>query len=707
MLISQNGRLCISEEVEEALCSQRSIVALESAIVTHGMPHSTNLETASSLEAILRSKGVIPATIALIDGSVHVGLSNSQMARLADSTLDTGRKVKVSRRDLAPALSLGLSGGTTVSGTMYIAHSVGVQLFVTGGIGGVHRGAEKTFDISADLLELGRTPVGVICAGAKSILDIPRTLEVLETNGVCVSTFGRTKDFPAFYSPVSGVSSPWNAPDSNAAAKLIRKYCGLTLPQPLSTLLAVPIPSEHKVAGDRVQKLVEQAITESADLGIKGNEVTPWLLKRVGELSGGETLRLIGAEVAIELSKMSRQHDASSPEAAKLVGRGFAAPNRSSKPSWGQRRQYSSSTSQAAELSPPTVIVIGSAALDITSSASVPIAPKSTTPGEINLTPGGVARNIAESAQRFLSRHAVQLISAIGTEGGEVDAAGVMLLHEMRKAGLRTDGIQSVEGVQTASCSLVLNERRDLVAGVADMGIVEKIDIGWIHENITEHRPKLVAFDCNTASEVLAQILELCLSLSIKTFCDPTSIAKASRLVQAAALVPSGDRLSRSLITHIAPNVVEAPIIARGLRRIRLVDWSGSVSSSPDEDSLDSLVMPLAECLSLSENVWIKSGPKGLIHARLMTEIEGGHLNPVPHLLRHPWLPDKRIGYWHYGPPAVAESEIVSTTGAGDTLAGGIIAGLIGDDETSPESLWVARAIQAAGLTMKSRRAVG
>ena len=284
----------------------------------------------------------------------------------------------------------------------------------------------------------------------------------------------------------------------------MRSDCGLTLPQPLSTLLAVPIPSEHAEAGEKVQKLVEQAVVESTEQGIQGNEVTPWLLKRVGELSGGETLKLsefhasrplcsclsdialiennarVGAEVALELNKLKRgphsdQGSASlahhaAPHVSKLVGK---------IPITGQRRQYSSSA-RIDPLPPPRVIVFGAAALDITSSASTTIAPGSTTPGEVYLTPGGVARNIAESAQKFLPPNSVQLISAIGTLDEQPDAAGVILMHEMKVAGLRPDGLQMMEGEQTASCSLVLNEGRDLVAGIAGMDIVEKLQTSWV-----------------------------------------------------------------------------------------------------------------------------------------------------------------------------------------------------------------------------------
>lgn len=281
----------MSEEVEHALNTDAPVIALESAIITHGMPYPANAETAASLETIIREHGVVPATIALMDGRVQVGLSASQLEEL--STAPRDQSCKVSRRDLGAALCLKRYGGTTVAGTMILAHSVGISHFVTGGIGGVHRGAQDSMDVSADLVELGRTPMGVVCAGAKSILDIPRTLEYLETQGVCVAALSEgSGHFPAFYSPSSGVQAPWHLRNVREAAQVV--HTNLTLPQPQATLVGVPIPQQFAEKGEAVQRAVEQAVAEAAQQGIdkRGKEVTPWLLQRVGELTGGSALEL-------------------------------------------------------------------------------------------------------------------------------------------------------------------------------------------------------------------------------------------------------------------------------------------------------------------------------------------------------------------------------------------------------------------------------
>lgn len=311
--------LVLSEEISHALqTGDRGIVALETAILTHGMPFPSNLTTAQSVEANIReNSSSIPATVGIVEGKIVVGLTERQLQALSDPEQreqnNKIKTIKVSRRDLAPALTFGYNGGTTVSGTMYIAHSLGIDVFVTGGIGGVHRGASESMDISADLQELGQTPMGVICAGAKSILDIGLTLELLETLGVNVTTIGETNDFPAFYSPVSGFKSPYSVSSPESAAQLL--HTSLSLPRPLSTLFAIPIPESHHEAGGFIQSCVERAVEESVKNGMdkKGKEVTPWLLKRVGELSKGRALESnvkliennarIGGKVAEELVK--------------------------------------------------------------------------------------------------------------------------------------------------------------------------------------------------------------------------------------------------------------------------------------------------------------------------------------------------------------------------------------------------------------------
>ena len=272
-----------SAEVAEARRSGAALVALESTIITHGMPWPQNVETARLVEADIRAAGAVPATIAVLAGRLHIGLDADALDRLGQA-----RDVaKLSRADLAACLASGGTGATTVAATMIAAHLAGIAVFATGGIGGVHRGAENSFDISADLMELARTPVTVVAAGAKAILDLPKTLEVLETHGVPVIAFGQT-EFPAFWSRNSGLIAPlrMDSADEIAAAHRMRATLGMTGGQ----LVANPIPVEAEIPRAEITPAIEQALTEAAAQGISAKSVTPFLLQRIFDLTEGRSL---------------------------------------------------------------------------------------------------------------------------------------------------------------------------------------------------------------------------------------------------------------------------------------------------------------------------------------------------------------------------------------------------------------------------------
>ena len=269
-------------EVQAALEQQHALVALESTVITHGLPYPENVETAQKMEAAVRQGGAIAATIAIIRGQVHIGLTADQLEYLA-----TRANVrKCSRRDLALALANGEDGATTVAGTMILAHLAGIQIFATGGIGGVHRG--HPFDVSADLQELGRTPVTVVSSGAKSILDLPATREVLETNGVPVIGYGVT-DMPAFFSRSSGLPVDATAETPEQVAAIIRAHDQLQLQSGL--LVTVPVPEAAAFAEAEAEAAIEQATQEADAQGIHGPSSTPWLLRRVVELTNGRSLQ--------------------------------------------------------------------------------------------------------------------------------------------------------------------------------------------------------------------------------------------------------------------------------------------------------------------------------------------------------------------------------------------------------------------------------
>jgi len=279
-----NKYLDVNPEVAQALAEGKPVVALESTIISHGMPYPQNVETALNVERIIRENGAVPATIAIIGGRLKAGLSAEEIEYFGKKGLAI---TKASRRDLPVLCARGEDGATTVTTTMIIAHMAGIKIFATGGIGGVHRGAETTMDISADLEELGQTPVMVVCAGAKSILDLGLTLEYLETKGVPVIGFG-TKELPAFYTRQSGFGVDYRIDTVQELAAAFKAQNDLGMKGGM--LVTNPIPEEYAMPLETINAAIDQAIAECEEKGIHGKETTPFLLARVAELTGGNSL---------------------------------------------------------------------------------------------------------------------------------------------------------------------------------------------------------------------------------------------------------------------------------------------------------------------------------------------------------------------------------------------------------------------------------
>ncbi len=271
-------------DVADALNNGKAVVALESTIISHGMPYPTNLEVAQRVENIIREAGAIPATIGLLNGRIKIGLTAEELLVFAQAD----DVAKVSTRDLGLVIANGSKGATTVAATMIAAALADIRVFVTGGLGGVHRGAEQSYDVSADLTELGRQQVAVVCAGAKAILDLPKTLEVLETGGVPVIGYG-TPDFPAFYTRTSGIPLSARVETAQEAARAMKSHWDLGLTSGL--VLANPLPETDALEQDQVEAYIGQALAEADAERITGKDVTPFLLRRLGELSSGRTLQ--------------------------------------------------------------------------------------------------------------------------------------------------------------------------------------------------------------------------------------------------------------------------------------------------------------------------------------------------------------------------------------------------------------------------------
>ncbi len=280
--MQQHSHIRFSEKVRDAIERHAPVVALESTVIAHGLPYPHNIEVAKAMEEAIRAEGATPATVGIFDGKIVVGLNTQEIERLA-----TAREVqKVSRRDLAATLATGKIGATTVAGTMLCAHMTGIHFFATGGIGGVHRGAETSMDISADLTELSRTPVLVVCAGAKSILDLDLTLEYLETQGVPVIGW-QTGEFPAFYVPSSGRTLAHRADEVKMVATIARMQWECNLK---GLVVACPIPAEYAMESGPLEAATEEALQLARAQGILGSAMTPFLLAHVAQVTAGESV---------------------------------------------------------------------------------------------------------------------------------------------------------------------------------------------------------------------------------------------------------------------------------------------------------------------------------------------------------------------------------------------------------------------------------
>uniref|UniRef100_A0A3Q3E2L4 Zgc:136858 n=1 Tax=Hippocampus comes TaxID=109280 RepID=A0A3Q3E2L4_HIPCM len=590
----QDSPFQVHPSVSQALAENRPVVALESTIITHGMPYPHNLSTAREVEAIVRAQDATPATVGVIEGKVCVGLSVEELDFLARCD----GSVKVSRRDLPYVVSQGLSGGTTVSATMIAAQRTGIPVFVTGGIGGVHRDGENSLDISADLTELGRTPIAVVSAGVKSILDIGRTLEFLETQGVCVATYGTSKDFPAFFSPISGFTSPYQVCDPDNAAQLIESTLSLGVHS--GVLIAVPIPQEHAAAGQQIERAIQTALAETSSQGIAGRDVTPYILQRVNELTQGESLLAnialihnnakVGSQIACALSKRMKKRNT-------------------------QQQCYSVSLQ----------VVIGGINVDfIAKGKTKTLQFGQTNPGSVCQSYGGVGRNIADCLSRL--GHQPMFISATGADSHS-DAVFNYCKH------MDTSNVMRLEGQSTATYCAVITENGELSLGLGDMDI---------HQQITE--------------QCVSQFENQLLSSSLVCL-DGNIPASTIRYVCSKKLVSPS---CRTFCLRSCPS--------------EHVIWWGWLSVLPN--SLEQ-VLSLAVALSrpLLEHLHclvVTLGKNGVL---VCGEHHVGSVNLKPRKQR-------KLCAVHYPALSVAAHETMNVSGAGDSLAGALMAGIVQGRDT-------------------------
>ncbi|XP_022611849.1 pseudouridine-metabolizing bifunctional protein C1861.05-like isoform X2 [Seriola dumerili] len=655
----KNDRLFrVHPSVSRALAENKPVVALESTIITHGMPYPHNLSTAKEVEDIVRAEGATPATVGVIEGKVHVGLSSEELEHLARCK----SSLKVSRRDLPFVISKGLSGGTTVSATMIAAHRAGIPVFVTGGIGGVHRDGEKSLDISADLTELGRTPIAVVSAGVKSILDIGRTLEFLETHGVCVVTYGKSKHFPAFFSPRSGFTSPCQVSNPAEAAKLIAST--LSLGHQSGLLLAVPIPEEHAAAGKQIEEAIQAAVTEASAKGITGRDVTPFILQKVNELTEGKSLQAnialihnnarVGSQIACALSKEMNER--------KL---------RSQTPHSGKHSSQSESD----------IVVIGGINVDFIAKAKAKTMHYGqTNPGSVCQSFGGVGRNIADSLSRL--GHRPLFISAIGADSHS-DAVLNYCKH------MNTSGVARLEEQSTATYCVVITESGEMSLGMGDMDIHQQITEQYVskfEEQLSS--ATLVCLDGNIPVSTIDYVCHVAKKHNINVWYEPTDSQKARKpflsdawkslsysspnLVELCTMnktlgIPTPEVVKVRFLVKNATSVIVAAdvVLCRGV----------TVLPSSLEEVLNvavALSRPLLEHLHC---LVVTLGSNGVM---VCGEHNAGSVNLQPRKQKR----RRQLCAVHYPALIVTAEETVNVSGAGDSLAGALMAGILQQQDT-------------------------
>ncbi|KAI5295579.1 hypothetical protein KEM52_000936 [Ascosphaera acerosa] len=702
----------VSEEVRDAVATGKPVVALESTIYTHGLPYPENAALAMSLEAMIREEGAVPATIGVIDGVARVGLEGDQVTRLA-SAAESSPVLKVSRRDLSYILGLGLRGkgiygGTTVAGTSVLASMAGIRVFATGGLGGVHRGGETSMDVSADLTEMGRTPIAVVCSGCKSFLDIPRTLEYLETEGVMVGVFadGRkgSVDFPGFYSRDSGIKAPKVLEDEADAAAMI--YANQALKLSSGMVLANPVPSRSELKKEEIDRIIAQALKEADRAGAHGSANTPFVLAKIKELSSGRSViantALVegnvrrGARVAVELAKLEKEQGKA-----------------------GDHEPVAASTSSKQ----PTVVVAGSVAIDfacdyapLSEAAGEAPALQVSNPSRITQSLGGVGHNVARAAAYMDTP--VVLCSVVADDFG-----GRTVVSELERENVRTDGIVVLnpKGSQkrTAQYIAVNDAKKDLMVAMADMSIIEtepeslEFRQRW-EPLLAKEQPAWLVVDANWSAKTMAHWVSLARRHKAKVAFEAVSAPKSARLftadaasTSAATAITTADVVPNNMVDLANPNNHELAAMWQAARSAGMMDspeWFGIISSfnmngSQTRQTLEHIcgkeivdqgipqqsiqLLPYIPCIIT------KLGAKGALLAQLITSDDPRFTSPahMKYVVARAYTSSDGAQertqrhaaiYMRLFPPAekVDPKHVVSVNGVGDTLLGSIVAGL-------------------------------
>ncbi|XP_043787121.1 pseudouridine-metabolizing bifunctional protein C1861.05 [Apis laboriosa] len=655
---SNNCKIFIySHDVEMAKKNELPIVVLESTIITHGMPYPDNLKTAIQVENIIRKKGAVPATIGILNGQIHVGLNNEQLQILAESHSKT---VKCSSRDISTIVAQKLNGGTTVSATMLIANLLHLPIMATGGIGGVHRGAEMTFDISTDLIELGRTPVAVVCSGVKSILDIEKTLEYLETHGVPVIKIGKTNYFPAFYctETFQKIKAPHRVSTSEEATEILKKQRELGFQTGI--LFTVPIPEKYALDSKEMESAIHKALENAKYQNISGKNVTPFLLEELNRITHGQSLQAnmaliennasVAAEIAVNLAKKYLQNS------------------------------FNNNTSECIFVSKRNPIVIGGAVMDTTLQIKESEIKDDgrTHAGRSRESCGGVGRNIA-NALISLGLNATRLISVVGN-----DQPGKAIIKSLGDGG---QTVEQLSNMNTARCTTIIDYKGECRFGIGEMEVFTSISPNLVkkYQSYVENS-SIIVLDGNLPLDTIQYLLELATYSKIPVWYEPTDVKKAMKIFEA--------KLQWQNVLHfISPNRNELLVIGKYL-------------GIPIPDN--KLTMDLEEIKAIAEQVAkfipviiCTLGSHGVLVVRKALgndpfyDKEGKlivHSMPITSRLYPP------LSYISDNP-----NETFNVSGCGDCLTSGIIYGIHKNlDEISCLSL----ALKAAALSLTSLDAV-
>ncbi|KAL3497014.1 Indigoidine synthase A like protein-domain-containing protein [Aspergillus germanicus] len=735
----------VSEEVRDAVATGKPVVALESTIYTHGFPYPDNVALASLLETVVRANGGVPATIGILNGVARVGLRADELIELA-STAEKKSALKVSRRDLGYICGLGMAGkplhgGTTISGTMVLAHLAGIKVFGTGGLGGVHRGGELSMDISADLTELGRTPVTVVSSGCKSFLDIPRTIEYLETEGVCVGTFADGRqgfvDLPAFFTRDSGIKSPKTIQNEAEAAAII--YAQSKLPVSSGILFANPVSEEHSIPKDEMDVIIEEAVRLADVEGYHGSDNTPFVLGKIKELSGGKTVianrALVEANVkratrvAVELSKLERS-EAANEQHMPAIPRIDRADQATS-----EKKPNQLDIESTTQLKKVDVLVAGSLAIDLAcdfvpaaGQEAVP-ASRTSNPAVIEQSLGGVGHNVAFASKSLGS--SVMFCSVVGD-----DLSGRAALSSLQQEGISTRGVKVLptsSGARTSQYVAVNDAAKDLHLAMADMGILhlpsETFDFDEFYEPLLARtKPKWVVVDANWSPELISKWVAAANKHGARVAFEPVSTTKSQALfkVTPESEAPVGEFacVPNNSVSLAAPNEFELAAMYAAARDKGLFDSAGwwriidamGMSSSGSRDRLVAMTsaalvdagipQQTIQLLPFLPCIITKLGARGALLTQLLRPGDARLTAPEygPYILSRAPPTDDLIGgvYMRLFPPAaeLADGTIISVNGAGDTLLGAVISGLASGQERVENIVPLAQ--EASLLTLKS-----